>query len=474
MKDFAFLRPQGGLTQSLMYFGFECISQESNILMSDLSFKKLEDIKIGDEVIGLCKQGTGKHYHLTSSKVLAVKRKGLRACVQITNQNNSLICTPDHKILSRVYDDCLSWREAFALKNKYVKEARPLSFPFFTTSSEFWKGWITGLMQGDGYKINHRQRIYLGIKSKDKLLLEVLRAKLEDLGIQCPKIKEKTWSQINKHGRSFFKKAKYWKPNRTIYILNIYRKNAVFEILKWMSLLPQTAAFDFLRGWLSGFVDAEGSLTQGKITIFQNEGEILEKCKQILRILELPFSDFKYKTSHLHALSCSNPFQLLLYATPVLARKKQIENMAVKQKNCFPVKIIDKGKMEVMDLTTETGNFIANGYVVHNCDDGWMDLLYKLCKEIQRVIDNTPDHSLDGFSVMQVKEKFGELAFYAGGYNSEIGELIDKAERKSRHTCEICGKRGSLSVKGGWYRTVCPYHRRTRGYMKVKPWHKGK
>lgn len=104
------------------------------------------------------------------------------------------------------------------------------------------------------------------------------------------------------------------------------------------------------------------------------------------------------------------------------------------------------------------------------CDDGWFKLIYNLCKDIQKVIDNTPDHSLDGFTVLEVKEKFGELRFYVGGFTDEIGDLIDEAERKSHHQCEICGKRGSMSVKGGWYRTVCPYHRRTRGYMKVKPW----
>jgi len=106
------------------------------------------------------------------------------------------------------------------------------------------------------------------------------------------------------------------------------------------------------------------------------------------------------------------------------------------------------------------------------CDDGWFKLIYQLCKDIQRVIDNNPDHKLDDFIVIEVKEKFGGLRFYAGSYNKEIGELIDKAEHESEHTCEICGKRGSLSVHGGWYKTCCPKHRKSRGYIKVKPWKK--
>jgi len=108
------------------------------------------------------------------------------------------------------------------------------------------------------------------------------------------------------------------------------------------------------------------------------------------------------------------------------------------------------------------------------CDSGWFKIIYQLCKDIQRVLDNTPDQSLDHFEVLEVKEKFGELRFYVAGYNKEIRDLVDRTERKSYQLCEICGKRGSISVKGGWYKTVCPYHRKTKGYRKIKSWLKAK
>ena len=88
-------------------------------------------------------------------------------------------------------------------------------------------------------------------------------------------------------------------------------------------------------------------------------------------------------------------------------------------------------------------------------DDGWFDLIYQLSKDIQRVIDNTPDHSLDDFVILQIKEKFGGLRYYVGAYTREIGDLIDEVEKKADHTCEICGKEGKLSSRAGWYKTVC-------------------
>ena len=109
-----------------------------------------------------------------------------------------------------------------------------------------------------------------------------------------------------------------------------------------------------------------------------------------------------------------------------------------------------------------------------DCDDGWFKLLYQISKDIQRVIDNQPDELLKDFAVLQVKEKFGELRFYVGSFNQEIGDLIKKAEEMSGQLCEICGKKGSMSVKGGWYKTVCPYHRKTEGYREIKSWRKTK
>jgi len=114
-------------------------------------------------------------------------------------------------------------------------------------------------------------------------------------------------------------------------------------------------------------------------------------------------------------------------------------------------------------------------YFGFDVDDGWFKLIYQLCKDIQRVIDNTPDEALKDFQVVQVKEKFGSLRFYCGAATSEIHDLIQEAEAKSSRVCELCGKRGSMSVSNsGWYKTLCPYHRWTRKYRKTKPWRKRK
>ncbi|HMI53388.1 MAG TPA: hypothetical protein VK525_17880 [Candidatus Saccharimonadales bacterium] len=58
-----------------------------------------------------------------------------------------------------------------------------------------------------------------------------------------------------------------------------------------------------------------------------------------------------------------------------------------------------------------------------------------------------------GFSVMQVKEKFGTLRFYCDSSDA-INRYIRFAERLSAVTCEDCGEPGKPN-DSGWIRTQC-------------------
>lgn len=86
-----------------------------------------------------------------------------------------------------------------------------------------------------------------------------------------------------------------------------------------------------------------------------------------------------------------------------------------------------------------------------DCGDGWFDLIWRLCEDIEKL--GPPK----GFEVVQVKEKFGELRFYANGSTDAIEDRIDQATGESVKTCETCGAPGELQT-GGWYFTACPVH----------------
>ncbi len=89
------------------------------------------------------------------------------------------------------------------------------------------------------------------------------------------------------------------------------------------------------------------------------------------------------------------------------------------------------------------------------CDDGWFDILYEALVKIKKHIEENPEIK---FKAEEIKEKYGELRFYYYGGDEYIEKVIDELEKKSRKTCEICGKPGELRDRAGWYKTLCEKH----------------
>jgi hypothetical protein len=157
-----------------------------------------------------------------------------------------------------------------------------------------------------------------------------------------------------------------------------------------------------------------------------------------------------------------------------------------------------------------TESLMAFGF---ECGDGWFDLIWELCEKIEKELDKHPElkgvkltwyekiwaviqsvfftiklritdviNTIKGkekkypfldrrisfkdriptwkyhpFEVLQVKEKFGTLRFYTNFETKEISNYIEEAEKKSAHTCEVCGEEGKLRT-GGWLMTLCDEH----------------
>jgi len=106
------------------------------------------------------------------------------------------------------------------------------------------------------------------------------------------------------------------------------------------------------------------------------------------------------------------------------------------------------------------------------CDDGWYAVLDKCMEKLQYFCDLcTSSEEEVQVVATQIKEKFGTLSFYTSVYgansieNSIIDNIIDAAEIKSAHTCEVTGKEGTVCKRGGWYRTLSYEQARKDGYV---------
>jgi hypothetical protein len=89
--------------------------------------------------------------------------------------------------------------------------------------------------------------------------------------------------------------------------------------------------------------------------------------------------------------------------------------------------------------------------------EGWADLLRELFTEFR---------AIGGIELAQVKEKYGTLRVYyhwrqghtvTGEMDDAAETALERAERRSAITCEVCGEPGVLRG-AGWLMTRCDAH----------------
>jgi hypothetical protein len=78
-------------------------------------------------------------------------------------------------------------------------------------------------------------------------------------------------------------------------------------------------------------------------------------------------------------------------------------------------------------------------------DDGWFDIVWRLCEDLEPLVAQFEQETGSQFEVLQVKEKFGGLRFYVNcrkvdAFRRRIGIAADESFR----TCEVCGQPGKL------------------------------
>ena len=77
---------------------FSCNCAGTTILMGDWSYKNIEDVQVGDEVVGFKRGGGGgAPMTLVKTKVLAIQNREAEANRYTTDTGASVECTPDHK-----------------------------------------------------------------------------------------------------------------------------------------------------------------------------------------------------------------------------------------------------------------------------------------------------------------------------------------------------------------------------------------
>ena len=146
--------------------------------------------------------------------------------------------------------------------------------------------------------------------------------------------------------------------------------SVIGHLIEW----PDNPSHDWLCGFLAGIFDAEGSYSKGVWRVPNTDPEIIKwTC------LGLDALSFDYVLEPLKRPNDMVVVRLrgglkeamrFFHATaPTITRKRSIEGAAVKSGAKLRVTAIEPLGLEMpmYDITTGTGDFIANGVVSHNC-----------------------------------------------------------------------------------------------------------
>lgn len=343
-----------------------CVSGDTQITMSDLTTKSIKDIKIGDEVVAFNEfSEKNKQRKLKTAKVTYVfEPRYVEKLYQIdTIYGNELLVTGEHPLL----DGRNQWTTAAELINKKERKIKSVCLPNFNSVKYF----------SEDYKIGYIIACFLG----DGMIRTFIRGNSKSSDIRFV-VKD---DEINHRLKNFLNDINFHYNLINFCISKKYniiregvRNNTYSDYIKLQTLinnnLNKNTSFEYLRGFLAGIYDCEGSYGKDKqLKISNGNPEIIQQIKTALDFFENKYTFNKKSTKKniqvydFRLLSESiNSFLKLIY--PACSRKR------IKYENYSPINIDNIESIKEIDfndyvynIETTEHTYIANNILVHNC-----------------------------------------------------------------------------------------------------------
>ena len=351
-----------------------CLDENTLILMGDSTYKKIKDIIIGDEIYGV---EANEKYHKYIKSIVTNKWGTFDKSYKITLSNGlELICSANHRWLTQ-----RGWRHTFNklkinnITSSVLTTNSKLSGMGQTYNTEFIenlsykKGYLCAAMLGDGtigtYDYSGRRRA-VDIQNKfrfvvkDNDIMNRFKKYMADVGIdyfdmKFSMIDRKTKQKIISSGIRSSSLTNY---NKMIDIINDkFNEND-----------------DFMKGFIAGIYDAEGTTGRAK-RIFNSDLSIIQIIEKILTKFNIKYTfdkDIKSKNKIVKTIRIPGGINEHLRFYNIFRPTKNKFNFfgySIKSFEDLHVTNIElyKENQKLIDITTTTGNFIANGVVSHNC-----------------------------------------------------------------------------------------------------------
>jgi len=351
------INPYRGCQHSCVY----CAWSETPILMGDGSTRRIADVRVGDKIYGTVRDGYYRHYAIT--EVLA-HWSTVKPAYRVTLEDGTrLVTSGDHRFLTE-----RGWKHVTGA------EQGPEQRPFLTVnnklmgfgafaeppkeSAEYRRGYLCGMIRGDGtlrsYSYgSHQFRLAL----VDSEALGRTRYYLGSFGVLTQEF-------------DFLPASVTRKALRAIRTQSVGNVAAIRHLIDW----PSFPCEDWFHGFLAGIFDAEGSYSRGIWRVPNINPEIIKWTTTALAALGFDYVlEPSGRANGLVVVRLRGGLKEVMRffhtTDPAITRKRSIEGVAIKSDAKLKVASIEPLGMELpmYDITTGTGDFIANGVVSHNC-----------------------------------------------------------------------------------------------------------
>jgi len=361
------INPYRGCEHGCVY----CMSGDTGILMADGSVKALADVRVGEELYGTVRNGWYRRY--TRSRVLAHWRV-IKPAYRITLEDGTdLVAGPDHRFLTE-----RGW--------KYVMPGEPgkVQRPRLTTANklmgtgafavapvkgrDYQIGYLCGVIRGDGHLGEYRYQ-RAGRTNEHQYRFRLALCDVEALH------RAQRYLSACGIGTQEFVFNHAAAGRRAMHAIRTSARRAV-EDVRHVIAWPGEPSPTWAAGFLAGIFDAEGSYSQGILRISNTDEAIIARIVLCLRMLGFTFVIERIerspgKTIQVVRLLGGLRAHLRFFHSvdPAITRRRDISGQAVKSNALLKVTGVEPiGRaMALYDITTETGDFIANGVVSHNC-----------------------------------------------------------------------------------------------------------